>query len=147
MKHTKDTFHDKLKYEVHNLWLNITIDGVNPYSQIDNTYTIWNVVVINNNIPPWLSIKNEHLMLDLIVLGRRQVKNMDVYLQPLIDQLKELWEGIHVYDVSRPISTKRIFTLYGMCTYTTHDYLGLGFFYGKYVVWFVYIQSNNFWHI
>ena len=50
-------------------------------------------------------------MLALIVLGRRQVKNMDVYLQPLVDELKELWDGINVYDVTRPIAAKRSFTL------------------------------------
>ena len=70
-------------------------------------------------------------MLALIVLGRRQVKNMDVYLQPLVDELKELWDEINVYDVSRPITAKRIFTLYGLCAYTTHDYPGLGVCSGK----------------
>ena len=76
-------------------------------------------------------MKNEHLMLALIVPGRRQVKNMDVCLQPLVDELKELWEGIHVYDVSRPIATKRSFMLYCICAYIIHDYLGLGVFFGK----------------
>jgi hypothetical protein len=42
------------------------------------------------DIPPWFSVKNEHIMLALIVSGRRQVKNIDVYLQPLVDELKEL---------------------------------------------------------
>ena len=73
-------------------------------------------------------MKNEHLMLALIVPGRRQVKNMDVYLQPLVDELKELWEGMHVYDVSRPIAIERSFTLYGICAYTTHYYPRLGVF-------------------
>jgi len=69
-------------------------------------------------------MKNEHLMLALIVPGRKQVENMDVYLQPLVDELKELWEGIHVYNVSRLIIIERNFTLYGICAYTTHGYLG-----------------------
>ena len=38
-------------------------------------------------------------MLDFIVSSRRQVKNMDVYLQPSMDELKELQEGIYVYYV------------------------------------------------
>ena len=76
-------------------------------------------------------MKNEHLMLDLIVPGRRQVNNMDVYLQPLEDELKELWDGINVYDVSRPIAIERSFALYGICAYTTHDYPGLGVCYSK----------------
>ena len=64
---------------------------------LQNTnYYVWPVVVINKNIPPWFSMNNEHIMLALIVPGRRQVKDMDFYLQPLVDELKELWEGIHV---------------------------------------------------
>ena len=64
-------------------------------------------------------------------LSYGQVKNMDVYLQPLVDELKELWDGIYVYDVSRPIGIERIFTLYGICAYMTHDYPGLGVFFAK----------------
>jgi hypothetical protein len=79
------------------------MDGVNLYSLQNTDYSIWLVVVINNNIPPWLSMNNAHLMLALIVPGRIQVKRMDVYLQPLIDEFKKLWERIHVYDVSRLI--------------------------------------------
>ena len=80
-------------------------------------------------------MKNEHLMLALIVLGRREVKNMDVYLQPLVDELKELWDVINVYDVSRAIVVERSFTLYGICAYTTHDYPGLGVCFGKLYVY------------
>ena len=113
-----------------------------------HNYYVCPVVVINNNIPPWFFMKNEHFMLALIVHGRRQVKNMDIYLQPLVYELKELWEGIHVYDVSRPIATERSFTLYDTCSYTTHDYPGLGVFSGKlHVYLFVYIHNNIFWHI
>ena len=65
-------------------------------------------------------------MLALIVPGRKQMKNMDVYLQTLVDECKELSDGINVYDVSRPISAERRFTLCGICAYMTHDYPGLG---------------------
>jgi hypothetical protein len=63
-------------------------------------------------------------MLALIVPGRRQVNRMDVYLQPLIDEFKQLWEGIHVYDVLILIPMEIYFTLYCICEYTMHDYLG-----------------------
>ena len=131
MKHIEDTWPEKFKDEVRSLRLSIAMDGVNPYSLQNTNYYVWPVVVINKNIPPWLSVKNEHIMLALIVPGRIQVKNMDVYLQPLVDELKELWDWINVYDVSRPIATVRSFTLYGICAYTTHDYPGLGVFSGK----------------
>jgi hypothetical protein len=105
MKHIEDTWIEKFKDEVRSLRLSIAMDGVNPFSLQNTNYYVCLVVVINNNIPPWFSVKNELLMLALIVPGRKQVKNMDFYLQPLVDELKELWEGIHVYDVSRPIAT------------------------------------------
>jgi hypothetical protein len=105
MNHIENTWPEKFKDEVRSLRLNIKMDGVNPYSLQNTNYYVWHAVVINTNILPWLSVKNEHLMLALIFPGREQVKNMDVYLQPLVDELKELWEGIHVYDVSRPITT------------------------------------------
>jgi hypothetical protein len=86
------------------------MDSINPYSPQNTNYFVFLVVLINKNTPPWFFVKNEHLMLSLIVPGRRQVKNMDVCLQPLVDELKELWEGIHVYNVSRLIPTKRSFS-------------------------------------
>ena len=115
MKHIEDTWPEKFKNEVRSIRLSIAMDGVNPYSLQNTNYFFWPVVVINNNIPPWLFVKNGNIMLALIVPCRIQVKNMDVYLQPLVDELKELWDGINVYDVSRPITVERSFTLYGIC--------------------------------
>ena len=131
MKHIEDKWPEKFKDEVWNLQLSIAMDGVNSYSLHKTKYYIFLVVLINNNAPPWLSVKNEHLMLPLRVLGRIQVKNMDVYLQPLVDELKKLWYGINVYYVSRPIATERSFTSYGICAYMTHEYAGLGVFSNK----------------
>ena len=96
MKHIEDTWPEKFKDEVQSLRLSIAMDGINPYSLQNTNYYVWPIVVINKNIPPWLSVKNGHLMLALIDLGRIQVKNMDVYLQPMVDELKELWDGINV---------------------------------------------------
>ena len=36
-------------------------------------------------------------------LGKYQVKDMNVYIEPLIDELLKLWNHITMYDVSRPI--------------------------------------------
>ena len=73
------------------------------------------------------------------------MKRMDVYLQPLINELKKLWEGENIYDVSKHIRMERSFRVYDICVYTTHDYLGLGVFFGKHVQQFVYIY-NFIWH-
>jgi hypothetical protein len=43
--------------------------NVNPFGELISTYSVWPVFVINNNIPPWMSIKREHIMLAMIVPG------------------------------------------------------------------------------
>ena len=36
-----------------------------------------------------------------------QVKDMNVYIEPLIHELLKLWNGINMYDVSRPIQQRQ----------------------------------------
>ena len=91
-------------------------------------------------------MKNEHLNPTVIVLGRIQAKRMDVYLQPLIDEFHQLWEGIQVYDVSRPIPMERYFTLYNICVYMMHHYPRLGICSSKHVDLFLY-NHNVIWNI
>ena len=58
-----------LKYEPRKVRLSLTVHGFNPFGEICSTYSAWLVFVINNNLPPWMSIKREHTMLTMIILG------------------------------------------------------------------------------
>ena len=62
-------------------------------------------------------------------LGKYQVKDMNVYIEPLIDELLKLWNGITMYDVSRPIG-QRQFQFHAMLAWTIHDAPGLTHFCG-----------------
>jgi hypothetical protein len=55
------------KEEPRNVRLSLAVDGVNPFGELRSTYSVWPVFVINNKIPPWMSIKREHTMVALIV--------------------------------------------------------------------------------
>ena len=55
--------------EPHNLRISLATDGVNPFAHMKSIYTVWPLFVININIPPWLSIKREHIMLSMIIPG------------------------------------------------------------------------------
>jgi hypothetical protein len=57
------------KDEPRNVRLSLAADGVNPFGEIRSIYSVWPIFVINNKIPPWMSIKREHIMLTMIVLG------------------------------------------------------------------------------
>jgi hypothetical protein len=57
------------KDEPRNVRLSLEDDGVNLLREIRSIYLVWPIFVINNKVPPWLSIKREHTMLTMIVLG------------------------------------------------------------------------------
>ena len=63
--------------------------------------------------------------------GKFQVKDMNVYIEPLIDELLNLWNGITMYDISIPIR-QRQFQLHSMVVWTIHDAPGLTYFRGLY---------------
>ena len=50
------------KEEPCNLKISLAVDGVNLFSHMRSIYTVWPILVTNNNIPPWLSIKRDHIM-------------------------------------------------------------------------------------
>ena len=45
------------KDEPHNVRISFAADGFNPFGEHRSTYSVWHVFVINNNLPPWMSIK------------------------------------------------------------------------------------------
>jgi hypothetical protein len=57
------------------------------------------------------------------------VKDMNVYIEPLVDELLKLWDDITMYDISRPIGQTK-FQFHGILTWTIHDALRLTHFCG-----------------
>ena len=52
------------------------------------------------NLHQWICMKHKYIMLSMLIFGPKQPGNdIDVYLTPLIEDLKFLWEnGVEVYD-------------------------------------------------
>ena len=46
------------------------------------------------------------IMCNFKQIGKYQVKDMDVYIEPLIDELLKLWVGITMFDVCKQIRQK-----------------------------------------
>ena len=70
--------------ETRNIHLGLAMDGLNPSGVRSTTWSTWPVLLVNYEIPPWLTIKKGHLLLSLLLTEKYKVKKMDVYLQPLI---------------------------------------------------------------
>ena len=77
--------------------------------------------------------KKGHLILSLLIPGKRKVKDMSVYLAPLIDELQDLWKGVKVVDNSRK-GRGKIFNVRAILMWTMHDYPGYGDV-SKYYMW------------
>ncbi|XP_057425762.1 uncharacterized protein LOC130719140 [Lotus japonicus] len=93
-----DRDNDDFGKEARNLRLALATDGMNPHNS--GSHSIWPVILMIYNLPPWLCMKRKYMMLTMLISGPTQPGNdIDVYLAPLIEDLKQLWEtGVEVYD-------------------------------------------------
>jgi hypothetical protein len=114
------------------LKLAVATDGFNPSSHSSSTYSIWAVVVIIYNLPPSLATKKENILLSLVIPGKYQVENIDVYLRPLINELKTLWSpGVPARDISR--QGENTFMLRAVVLWTITDYPSASAISGNYL--------------
>ncbi|XP_074374712.1 uncharacterized protein LOC141715129 [Apium graveolens] len=97
---------------------------MNPYRTLSSTHSTWPVLLTIYNLPPWLCMKRKYIMLTLLIPGPKEAgNNIDVYLQPLIEDLKLLWDqGEKMYDAYSQI----YFNLRAMIFCTISDFPGYG---------------------
>ncbi|KAL6218695.1 hypothetical protein ACLB2K_011905 [Fragaria x ananassa] len=106
-----------------NLRFGLATDGFNPFSNLSSTHSLWPVILVIYNLPPNVCMSSENLMLSLLIPGPKQPENdIDVYLQPLIDDLKLLWDGVDMYDAY----SKAMFNLRGILLWTINDFPAYG---------------------
>ena len=110
--------------EPRNLRLAISADGINPHSSMSSRHSCWPIIMVIYNLPPWLCMKRKFMMLSLLISGPRQPGNdIDVYLAPLLDDLKMLWDvGVECYDVHQ----QEVFTLRVVLLWTINDFPAYG---------------------
>ncbi|GJW90429.1 CACTA transposable element [Tanacetum coccineum] len=84
-----------------NVRLGLAADGFNPFGMMSQNYSMWPVILTTYNTPPWMCMKETSLMLTMLIPGPRSpAKDIDVYLQPLIKELQELWKGVWMKDAA-----------------------------------------------
>ncbi|OMO62810.1 Transposon, En/Spm-like protein [Corchorus capsularis] len=105
-----------------NVRLGLTTDGFNPFKTMSLSYSIWPIILIPYNLPPWMCMKSPYFMLSTLIPGPSSPLNsIDVYLQPLIKELKELWKfGVAIYDAL----SKQTFQMHAALMWTISDFLG-----------------------
>ncbi|KAG8365793.1 hypothetical protein BUALT_Bualt17G0008800 [Buddleja alternifolia] len=105
-----------------NVRLGLATDGFNPFGNMRNSYSMWPVILIPYNMPLYKCMKDEFFMMPLLIPGPRAPgKDIDVYLRLLIDELKELWNGVETYDAYG----KESFQMHAAIMWTINDFLAL----------------------
>ncbi|XP_021756929.1 uncharacterized protein LOC110722015 [Chenopodium quinoa] len=101
-KHLDRSFPD-FASEPRNVRLGMCIDGFAPNGKFGGQYSCWPVILTPYNLPPSMCMKKPFMFLSLLVPGPKNPKgNLDVYMKPLIEELKELWDvGATTYDISQ----------------------------------------------
>jgi hypothetical protein len=109
--------------EPRNVRLGLCTDGFTPFSFKAAPYSCWPVFLVPYNLPPSMCMKKENIFLTLVIPGPQHPgKNWDVYMEPLYDDLKLLWDGVQVYDRS----VRSTFKLRACYFYSVHDLPTLG---------------------
>jgi hypothetical protein len=119
-----DLTHPWFASDPRNVRLALASDGFNPFGMMSTNYSIWPVMLIPYNSPPWVCMKSTSFIMSMIIPGKKMPGNdIDVYLQPLVKELKELWTtGVVTHDSFK----KERFTLHATLMWTISDFPGLG---------------------
>jgi hypothetical protein len=79
------------------------------------------------NLPPNKCLKEGFKFLALVTPGPKKLKKqMNIFSRPLMEELKELWQGVGAYDSH----LKCQFNLCVAYLRSIHDYLAYGKFFG-----------------
>ena len=85
------------KGDCRGLSLGLCIDGTNPFSKEKNSYSMWPIILSFLNLPSSLRRTAGFLQLVGIIPGKNEPKNIDPYLDVLIDEIKSL-NSKQIYD-------------------------------------------------
>ena len=85
-----DSKYIKFSSDPRNVRLGLVVDGFNLYGNMSTAHSTWLVILIPYNLSSWMCMKMSYFMLSLLILGPTSPGNdIDVYLHPLVEELKE----------------------------------------------------------
>ncbi|XP_016506130.1 uncharacterized protein LOC107823932 [Nicotiana tabacum] len=122
-----DARHPTFSAELRNVRLGLASDGFQPYGNMSSNHSIWPVILATYNLPTWDCMKNIYFMMTLLILGPKcPCNDIDVYLQPMVEELKELWDRVETYDAH----SKSNFMMRVAIMWTINDFPAYGNFSG-----------------
>ncbi|CAM8975640.1 unnamed protein product [Rhodiola kirilowii] len=110
--------------DARNVRLGLATDGFNPFGAAGLSHSTWPIVVMPYNLPPSMCMKKEFNILALLISGPKSPgKCLNVFMQPLIDELNVLWDtGVLTFDRH----DRSTFNMKAAVMWTISDFPGLG---------------------
>jgi hypothetical protein len=72
--------------------LGLLMDGFQPHNTDSSLYSCWPVFIMPYNLSPNKYLKQGFIFVSLVILGPKELKKqMNIFLHPLIEEMKELW--------------------------------------------------------
>ncbi|KAL0422090.1 UNVERIFIED_CONTAM: hypothetical protein Slati_3231900 [Sesamum latifolium] len=114
-----DCTHPYFAMEPRNVRLGLCVDEFVPHRQYGKMNSCWSVILTPYNLPPEMCMKSEFMFLTLVIPVLSNPKCLiDVYMQPLIEELLQLWHiGVRTYDRS----TNEFFIMRAALMWTVND--------------------------
>jgi hypothetical protein len=120
-----DNFDPEFAQDASNVHIGLTTDGFIPFVENATSYSCWPMFAVSYNLSPSLYMKYGFMFLYLIVPSLDHPgPQLNVMLKPLIDVLKELWNGVKAYDSHK----KQKFTLWAAYRWLVHDLMAYSIF-------------------
>jgi hypothetical protein len=96
---TLDRFDPEFARDPRSVHLGLSMDGFQSHNTNSHPYSCWPVFVMPYNLTPDKCLKEGFIFLSLIIPGPKEPKKqMNIFLQPLFEELKNLWSGVDAYD-------------------------------------------------
>ncbi|CAM8998991.1 unnamed protein product [Rhodiola kirilowii] len=107
-------------HEIRNVRLGLSTDGFNPFGVSGLSHCTWPIIVML----PWMCMNKEFNILAMLISGPKSPgKCLNVFMRPLIDELKMLWNtGVATFDHFSGSS----FNMKAAIISTISDFPGLG---------------------
>jgi hypothetical protein len=92
--------HREFADEPRNVRFALSTDGMNPFAESSSKHNTWPVILTIYNLPPWLMQKRKYILLTILISRPTQPGvAMNVFLDPLMEDMKILWEtGVQMLD-------------------------------------------------
>ncbi|CAM8936979.1 unnamed protein product [Rhodiola kirilowii] len=96
---TFDEEFPKFANEKRNVRLSLATDGFNPFKASCLSHSTLTIVLIPYNVPPHICMKEFNILCMLVSGPKSPGKCLNVFMRPLIEELKMLWaDGVYIFD-------------------------------------------------